>query len=97
MDDQAETWRSSQGEACHVSLMILQVLVGKPTRFRVLVDVDRPLLLVGPGTGLAPFLAALQAFTNRRLHGENQGKLVFLHEILNVFRQERCSFVVRMS
>ena len=39
--------------------------------FRLPVDHDKPIIMIGPGTGIAPFIAFLQERTQLKSHGKN--------------------------
>lgn len=58
-------------DRCRVGHSRIPVFLSRNPNFRLPVDAGRPLIMVGPGTGLAPFIGFLEERVARNSPGEN--------------------------
>lgn len=58
-------------DRCKVNKTKVGVFISKNTNFRLPTDDDRPIIMIGPGTGIAPFIGFIEERIDQGARGEN--------------------------
>lgn len=56
---------------CRVNETEVGVFISKNSNFRLPVDGDRPIIMIGPGTGIAPFIGFIEQRLEEKASGQN--------------------------
>lgn len=80
-------------ERCKMDSTKVPVFISKNPNFRLPKDDEKPIIMIGPGTGLAPFVAFVEERIARNASGENRLFFGCRHEKQDfLYRDELASF-----